>query len=228
MLDAWHFQAWRAAQRMKQWALDHVLWPWIVLAFVALYAAGFVRFMADLPETPRSVPPVDAIVTLTGGDSRLDAAVALFEKGTGERLLISGVHPETTKAELRKLARGKARFDCCTDLGYAAEDTHGNAEETAAWARFYRYRRLLVVTARYHMPRSLTEFHAAMPDVTLVPYPVEPESIDLKGWWHNPRALRVLHGEYAKYLAATFMSAMGLEPRTLDGSALRGEARAPS
>ena len=48
------------------------------------------------------------------------------------------------------------RFDCCADLGFMAADTHGNAQETADWARAHRYKSLIVVTANYHMPRSLT------------------------------------------------------------------------
>ena len=31
---------------------------------------------------------------------------------------------------------------------------------------------------------------------------VEPEGIDLKEWWRDPRALKVLQGEYVKYLAS--------------------------
>ncbi len=196
----------------------------IVIAAVGLYLAGFVVFVTSLPKTPHGdLHRVQGVVALTGGDARLDAAVALFDGGVGQRLLISGVNPETTKADLKKLAHGGARFDCCADLGYAAEDTYGNAREAAAWARFHHYRSLLIVTARYHMPRSLSEFHGAMPEMTIVPYPVDPVSIDLNGWWHDPRALRVLHGEYAKFLVATALTALGRKPRGLDRSAQRNE-----
>ena len=157
-------------------------------------------------------------------DARLDAAVALFDEGVGHRLRISGVNPQTTKAELKKLAHGGARFDCCADLGYAAEDTYGNAREAGAWARFHHYRTLLIVTARYHMPRGLSEFQAAMPDMIFVPYPVDPVSIHPNGWWHNLHALRVLHWEYAKYLAATALTAIGRKPSGLDRSARHGES----
>ena len=200
----------------------------IAVVIVVLYLAGFVAFVIGLPKTPHNLSHIQGIVALTGGDARLDAAVSLFEKGVGQRLLISGVNPQTTKAELKKLASGGHRFDCCADLGYAAEDTYGNAREAAAWARFHHYGKLLIVTARYHMPRSLSEFQAAMPDVTIMPYPVDPESIDMDGWWHNPRALRVLHWEYAKYLAATVLTAIGLESGRLDPGVRRGEARSPS
>ena len=196
----------------------------IVILLVGLYLVGFVIFVTSLPKTPHDLHHIQGIVALTGGAERLDAAVALFEKGVGQRLLISGVNPETSKADLKTLAHGGRRFDCCADLGYAAEDTHGNAREAGAWARFHHYKRLLIVTARYHIPRSLSEFHAAVPEMTLVPYPVDPESIDMEGWWHNGTALRVLHWEYLKYLAVTVVTAIGLESKHLDQGARRSEA----
>ena len=198
---------------------------WIAIVIVALYVAGFVVFVASLPKVPRDLSHIQGIVALTGGDARLDAAVTLFEEGVGQRLLISGVNPQTTKAILKKLAHGGPRFDCCADLGYAAEDTYGNAREAGAWARFHHYRTILIVTARYHMPRSLSEFQAAMPDMAIVPYPVDSVSIDLNGWWHDPHALRVLHGEYAKYLVAAARTAVWRKPGGLDRGAVHGEAR---
>jgi uncharacterized SAM-binding protein YcdF (DUF218 family) len=106
-----------------------------------------------------------------------------------------------TKRLLRPLLHGGRRFDCCTDLGFAATNTHGNAMETAAWARAHGYRSLIVVTANYHMPRSLEEFSAAMPGVRLVPYPV-PEIIAARRWWLDPGAIRTLQYEYAKFLGS--------------------------
>lgn len=169
---------------------------------LALYCVGFVLFAANLPVAPANVGKPDAIVALTGGGARVDAAVALFERGVGKRLLISGVAPQTTKQELKTLAHGGARFDCCADLGFEAADTHGNAEEAADWVRTHHYKSILLVTATYHMPRSLSEFSARMPGVVLKPYPVEPEGIDLHEWWRDPRALHVLEAEYTKYLAS--------------------------
>jgi uncharacterized SAM-binding protein YcdF (DUF218 family) len=174
----------------------------IVVGLACAYVAGFLLFVLNLPRMRPPEQRADGIVALTGGDERLRSAVALLEHGAAQRLLITGVHPTTTKAELRVLSHGGARFDCCTDLGYEAANTRGNAEETAEWARDHHYQSLIVVTASYHMPRSLTEFAAAMPDERLVPYPVEPSDVDLTGWWHNPATLHLLHGEYVKYLAS--------------------------
>lgn len=201
---------------------------WKILAgLVVLYVIGFVIFVTNLP-APSHIHPAQGIVALTGGDERLAAAVNLLENREGQRLLVSGVHPATTKAELKKLSHGGKRFDCCADMGYIASNTRGNAQEAANWARAHRFHSLIVVTARYHMPRSLTEFQAAMPDIALEAYPVEPLDIDLSGWWHDPRALHVLHSEYAKYLASTVMNAVDRKGTGLDHKAVARNARTVS
>jgi uncharacterized SAM-binding protein YcdF (DUF218 family) len=197
----------------------------IVIALIVLYGLGFAAFAALLPKPPHRLGDIDGIVALTGGGERLDVAVALFEQGTGKRLLISGVNTQTTKQDLKRRVHGKKRFDCCADLGYAAENTFGNAKEAAAWTRFHHYKTLLLVTSRYHMPRSAAEFHDVMPDVTVIAYPVDAETG--KGFAAKMRALKVLHSEYAKFLAVSVLTAAGLEPG-LDPSAAAADSGKPS
>jgi uncharacterized SAM-binding protein YcdF (DUF218 family) len=174
----------------------------IVLVAILAYCLGFLAFAMTLPHRPAGVPHADAIVTLTGGDARLDTAVRLLEQGAAKRLLITGVHPSITKPEIKDIAHGGQRFDCCADLDFAAEDTRENASEAAAWIRAHKFRSLILVTANYHMPRSLSEFSAAMPKVKIIAYPVEPEGANWAHWWRNPHTVRLLHAEYAKYLAS--------------------------
>ncbi len=177
----------------------------IVLGVIG-YVAGLFLFVDDVSKPPPEPHKADAIVALTGGELRVDRAASLLEQGLGKRLLISGVDLSATKADIKRLAHGKRRFDCCADLGFVAADTHGNAQETADWIAAHKYKSLIVVTANYHMPRTLTEFTAAMPEVALQPYPVKPEDIDFVHWWRNPHTLRLLNGEYAKYLASVAMN----------------------
>lgn len=173
----------------------------IVLTLLA-YALGFVLFVGSLPSAPAMRPKADGIVALTGGDERLDTAVALLEGGVGKRLLISGAALATTKEMVGNIAGGGNRFHCCADVGYAAEDTHGNAEEAATWAREHHFSSLVIVTGRHHMPRTLQEFSSVMPDITLIAYPVDQSGIDLGSWWKHPRTAQLLHREYVKYLAS--------------------------
>jgi uncharacterized SAM-binding protein YcdF (DUF218 family) len=179
----------------------------IVTGLAVLYAAGFLLFVATLPTRPGQPLKADGIVALTGGDARLDAAVALLEGGTGKRLLITGANKASSKDELKRVSQGGRRFECCADIGYAAEDTYGNAEEAAAWTAQHHFRSLIVVTASYHMPRSLRLFGSLMPGVKLIAYPVEPAGMDA-GWWH-PGMLHLLHNEYLKYVASFVMTAFG-------------------
>jgi uncharacterized SAM-binding protein YcdF (DUF218 family) len=200
--------------------LERIFWV-AAMVLVAAYFAGFAAFVTDLPASAPNTVRADAIVTLTGGEDRLDKAVALFERGVGRRLLITGVHPFMTKDRLRRLVHGGRRFDCCADLGFSATNTHGNAVEAAAWVRAHGYRSLVIVTANYHMPRSLAEFSTAMPGIRLVPYPV-PEILADWNWWLDPGSMRTLQFEYAKYLGAVALTSLVRTARGNEGPAQGG------
>ena len=192
---------------------------WIVLLLLVIYAGGFLYFVSMIPHDVPRDPHADGIVALTGGHARLDTAVELLENGAAQRLLITGVFETTTKEDLADRVHGGLRFDCCADIDYTAEDTHDNAEQAAAWARAHHYKSLIVVTARYHMPRSLREFSALMPGVRLIAYPVEPARVSLDEWWKKPGTLRTLQAEYLKYLAAVATTSFSNAPERRSGKA---------
>lgn len=176
-----------------------------LLVVLLIWAVGLVAFAQRIERsTPPIEPPVaDAIVALTGAsDLRLEAAARLLERGKGKRLLISGVNREASRDDILAVSRAvKPIYDCCVDLGYAAADTVGNAEEIAEWARGKRFTRMIVVTSDYHMPRSILEIRAAMPEATLVEYPVVTGLVDVDRWWRSEGDARRLIVEYSKYLA---------------------------
>lgn len=177
------------------------------LAMLALlvWFAGLMHFATNLPRVaPASVAPADGIVVLTGGAARIEVGLSLLGAGKAQRMFISGVHPGIGKAAMRpSVPGGKALLDCCVDLGFSAVDTYGNAVETAAWAQKLGYRRLLVVTANYHMPRALVELRHRMPGVELVAYPVIPRQFKLEQWWSWPGSASLLVVEFNKYLLAS-------------------------
>ena len=144
----------------------------------------------------------DAIVVLTGGRLRLEAGLDLLDSGKGQKLFISGVNPRVDRGELLRVAAHLPAPDATRIvLGYAADNTLGNARETADWMQQERYRSLRLVTSWYHMRRSLLEFERAMPEAQIIPDPVfagrmEP---DPSADWIDVALLTV--GEYDKYLA---------------------------
>ena len=176
---------------------------WAVVAILLLWLGGFLQFTSQLPRqmTPRPMVS-DAIVVLTGGRGRLPVGLQLLTANKGRRLLISGVKAGVTAAELQPDPVAEKLFSCCVDLGYQAHDTPGNANEAAIWMQRHGYESLHLVTASYHMPRSLLLFQQTMPDVTLRPHPVFPKHVKLARWWLFPGTLKLLAVEYSKYLVS--------------------------
>lgn len=172
-------------------------------ACLALFVGGFVVFAncasrLSAAEDERA----DGIVVLTGGVHRLSEAARLLSEGRGKRLLISGVNPMATPGDLhRRTGLGAALFRS-VDIGYAAHDTIGNADETQAWARAHGFSRLIIVTSSYHMPRTLAELGRVMPRVVLIPYPVISPQFQTERWWSHAATTRLLFFEYVKFLPA--------------------------
>lgn len=176
-----------------------------LFAIVIGFSIGFFVFSEKIAnmQTPVDVEPADGIIVLTGGQARLDAAIGLLISKRGKRLLISGVHPSTNREALQRVTRADAElFNCCIDLDHSALNTIGNAIESARWIRANGYRRVIVVTNNYHMPRSRLELSRLLNDVELVPYPVINTDLRQDSWMRQGDTLRVLFTEYVKYLGA--------------------------
>jgi len=175
-----------------------------ILILIMIWAVGLFAFAARVVRsTPPEDPQVaDGIVALTGPSAaRIAAAMTLLEDGKARRLLISGVNRMASRADIRTVAKAPGRlYDCCVDLGFSANDTIGNARETAAWARHNHFTRLIVVTADYHMPRAVLELKGALPEGQFEPYPVATDELDARRWWRTAWGARRMVVEYCKYL----------------------------
>jgi uncharacterized SAM-binding protein YcdF (DUF218 family) len=171
-------------------------------ATVSLLALGFVLFASVVTRLPAdNNPHADGIVVLTGEGRRIAEGARLLDEGRAQRMLISGVFRRTGKKALLDISGlPEDKFDCCVDVGYAALDTAGNANETRAWATSRGYDSLIVVTASYHMPRSLAELSLALPATRLVPHPVMPNNFPPTRWWLHASVTRTLISEYFKFL----------------------------
>ena len=170
--------------------------------FVA-YLGGLVWFadsMADAVDDASTT--TDAIVVLTGGSQRVQTGLQLLTAGKAKKLFVSGVYHGTDVAALLHVQRQSPdAVQCCIVLGHTADNTYGNAQETAAWMRQEGYRSLRLVTANYHMRRALLEFSRAMPEARIIPHPVFPDTVRER-WWAWPGTLDLIIGEYDKYLWA--------------------------
>ena len=171
-------------------------------ALFALSVAGFIWFAAP-PSPENEAVPTDAIVVLTGGPLRLQSGMALLRDGKGRKLFVSGVNQQVDLDELLRVSGNAPEWAaCCTVLGHDADNTLGNARETAQWMRRQGFSSLRLVTAWYHMPRSLLELDRAMPEIEIVAHPVFPDEVSGEHWWASRGTLLVLASEYGKYLGA--------------------------
>jgi uncharacterized SAM-binding protein YcdF (DUF218 family) len=179
-----------------------------LLLVLVVWLGGFLAFAAAIPPTVRNPDqPVDAIVVLTGGDVRLAEGFALLDKGLAKKMLISGVSNGVDMPALLQTLNGtpqptQAVLDCCVTLGYDARSTEGNARESLRWLGENNFTTIRLVTANYHMNRSLLEFRRVMPQITIIANPVFPRQMQDPYWFAHPGTVFLLFNEYHKYLAA--------------------------
>lgn len=193
----------------------------LLLFIGVVWVGGFLWFAASLPragsvtlEQAGAVQPDETgIVALTGGGGkRIEAAFDLLASQSADRMLITGVHPDTRKSELAaNLPDSTALFDCCIDLGQRALTTRGNAVETKDWVEERGYRRIILVTTDYHIPRARAELRRALPDVEIINWPVPSRVAPAEGWLTSPGALTVLAKEYTKFLAVRALQILNID-----------------
>jgi len=203
----------------------------ILLAAALAWLAGLIAFTSSIPASvPDPERATDAVVVLTGGSERLDEGLKLLAANKARKLFVSGVYRGVEVAALLRVARhAPANLECCIVIGHAADSTLGNALETAEWMAAEHYHSLRLVTAAYHMPRSLLEFRHAMPQAAIVPNPVFPARIK-EDWWAWPGTASLILVEYHKYLFALLRDALAgpLETSAADDVGAAGAASAPS
>lgn len=175
-----------------------------IVMLLGIWIGGLLLFVSLIPtEIVDSQSETDAIVVLTGGTARLETGFELLEHKRGKKLFVSGVYQGVDVARILEVSRRKpGEFSCCVNLGYAASSTAGNAVETKSWLRRENYRSVRLVTASYHMPRSLFEFRQTMPNVTIVPHAVFPPEFKREQWWAWPGTANLIATEYTKLLIA--------------------------
>lgn len=168
----------------------------------SLWLLGLVWFAGKAAAVPRGgAIRTDVIIVLTGGSERIATGLDLLAQSRAERLFISGVDPGVDlEALLAVVQRPPSPLDDRITIGHRAADTVGNAAEAASWMRRHGYQSLQLVTANYHMPRSLLAFRALLPGIDIHPHPVRPANVHLDDWWRWPGTTRLLISEYNKYL----------------------------
>lgn len=181
----------------------------LVLAAFALWVGAFFVYLVSMA-LPASAPGerTDALIVLTGGTARVERGFTLLAQEAAPVLFISGVGAQVTQAEMLlahtspKTRRAVLRQEPEIVFDYVASSTQTNASEAANFVRQRGYKSIRLITGHYHMPRSLVEFHAALPGVKILREPVVPESFHPR-WWNEAGNRRLIWQEFHKYIAAS-------------------------
>lgn len=175
----------------------------VLFAVFGIWIIGLIKFDGVIPgEVEDLETRTQAIVVLTGGSGRLDMGLDLLTKDPKSQLFVSGVYKGNEVRHLLKLSHQRPlALSSRIEIGNAI-DTRENAAETAAWIETRHVRSLRLVTAAYHMPRSLLEFRHKIPHVKIVAHPVFPEHVKQDQWWLYPGTAALVIGEYNKFLLA--------------------------
>lgn len=162
-------------------------------AVLLAWALGFLWFAMALPQ-PAGDLRTDAVIVPTGSAGRIPHGLEVLDQGLAREMLVTGVDREVKPEEFAtEFDVSSRRMKCCVTLGFTAEDTSGNAEETAAWVREHKIKTLRLVTADWHMRRTATELARTLPgDVSVVRDAVP-----------SHPSMGLLFIEYQKFLASS-------------------------
>lgn len=147
---------------------------------------------------------VDLIVVLTGGSGRINEGVRLLDQGVAPRLFVTGVEAagqlylNAPSYDLKKLKNdGRVLVDP------TAKNTNENALRTKEMIEELSPPpfRILLVSSTYHLPRAELVFKKILPTTAKISlYPVKSINYDPDKWWRDITSLKLLVGEFFKYL----------------------------
>ena len=179
----------------------------LIIGGLILWGVGFAWFMLRLiPAPPVQERPdytYEGVAVLTGGSLRIEEGLKALSRGWAKQLFISGVYQAADVRELLAIYDHDPQliFERI-ELGHTATNTVGNAKEIADWAQANGYPVILMITAAYHVPRSLLELERAAPTLEVDVWPVYPAWTNQAQWYQDIGPVFFLAGEYSKYLVA--------------------------
>ena len=194
--------------RLKAQRRRKIISAFIFVTAPISWAIGLWIFAANLPQplaqediTRMLETRADTILVFTGGNDRLDTGFQLLRNNHANQLFISGVHRGVEVISLIKnFSDVNSPISCCVTLGYNARDTYGNAKESISWIRANKYRKVILVTSSYHMPRSLYYLRKTNVPLTIYSYPILSEYGNQNRWGDLPGTRSLIISEYNKYL----------------------------
>lgn len=179
-----------------------------------VWLGGFVLFVLDAESfsaqhhldpsiTIQNHKKPQAIIVLTGGKNRIKEGLTLLKKNYADKLLISGVTRDYSKADVIRISGFKGKTERHKlFIDDKATTTIENAKFSKLWLEKHNISSLILVTSTYHMRRSLLEFEVVSPNIHIYPYGINPLKKGVEPWSVSRKMLLLYITEYMKYLGA--------------------------
>ncbi len=172
-----------------------------VLILLLTAGAAFPHLLARWVAAPFSGDVADAIFVFTGGEGRIAAGYRAWKEGEGKELFFLGAGPEAKLASILPEGEQVAQEDLPRiHIEGWSENTLENAVSAKSVVVSRTYRKVILVTSDYHVPRAhLTLRKVLPPTVSISVIPV-PSAWRRKGAWHRlPRIFLVEGWKYWGY-----------------------------
>ena len=186
-----------------------------IITAISIYLSPDDLRSCEQPEALGTCSRVDAIVAVSGGDTRarVDEAIRLYKAGWSDTLIFSGAAADSSGPSNAEAMARRAVASGVPEAAIITEEfsrtTAENALNTSKFIADQAIERIILVTSAYHQRRASLEFGAILgPMVTIVNHPV-PTDKHWVGfwWWTTGRGWWLAGGELVKILA--FYSAQG-------------------
>ena len=164
----------------------------LVIAIHLFLAPNSLLECSDTPSEIKGCQSADAIIAVSGGDTKARAqeAIDLYKNGWAPKIIFSGAAADksgpSNAAVMRQQALDQGVTSSAILVEDQSEDTKQNAEETSAILRKQNASSAIIVTSNYHAKRTLIEFKRWAPGVE---YRVKPATGDNQWsvwWWLTP------------------------------------------
>ena len=163
----------------------------VILSLIAIMIGGFIVFVSfylPLQDSPRKA---DAIIAVSGGDTkgRTMHAIDLYKQGWAPLLIFSGAAKDPESASNAKVMMSMAVSQGVPLKAIAIDeqsrDTKENAEETRALVGDRKT--VILVTSDYHQRRAHKEFQKVLgSEVEVINIPAKDKHWGRKSWFLTP------------------------------------------
>ncbi|MFZ4540651.1 MAG: YdcF family protein [Rickettsiales bacterium] len=178
----------------------------LIMLAAILWSGALAWFVNTMPEQNiAAAAKTEALVVLTGGADRVEHGFEMLAKGAAPVLFISGVGAHATEEEMLSThASAETRESIYQHNGeivldHVARSTVSNADQAAEFIKKRNIKSIRLITASYHMKRSMQEFHTAIPGIEIVADPVFPSGFRRDEWWAHENTRRLVFSEFYKY-----------------------------